>query len=336
MSIAEIKDYIATLIHDGVAFLYFVYIRKEYKRVHNRKESVTSRNSGNSVQCNWKFSNEIKLCNAVPITAKILLKKSCEEYPFVLKDSLPVRSNDILISVIIGHRGLERIEHLEKTIDSFFGQTFSQFEIIVVESDQVSRLKLREEIQHVFCANKTKEPYNRAQTFNVGARMARGQLLVLHDNDMIVPSTYLQELYDRYCEGYKFINIKRFIFYLSETTSKHYRATSKLDYENFIFESVVQNLEGGGSAAACKDSFFEIGGMDESFVGWGGEDNEFWERASTRSVYSAGSQPIIHIWHPSQKEKKERDTASGVKRYFDLQKVDAFTRIENLKRSKSG
>jgi hypothetical protein len=48
-----------------------------------------------------------------------------------------------------------------------------------------------------------------------------------------------------------------------------------------------------------------IGGYDESFVGWGGEDNEFWERAQTRRVWPYAYLPIVHLWHPAQPRKQD-------------------------------
>ncbi len=65
----------------------------------------------------------------------------------------------------------------------------------------------------------------------------------------------------------------------------------------------MQNAEAGGSIALSRDAFHAIGGYDESFVGWGGEDNEFWERAQTRRVWPYGYLPFVHLWHAPQPEK---------------------------------
>ena len=44
--------------------------------------------------------------------------------------------------------------------------------------------------------------------------------------------------------------------------------------------------------------------MDEEFIGWGGEDQEFWSRCLTRKVWEYGSLPIIHLWHEPQPGKR--------------------------------
>ncbi|MGH9823578.1 MAG: galactosyltransferase-related protein, partial [Blastocatellia bacterium] len=62
--------------------------------------------------------------------------------------------------------------------------------------------------------------------------------------------------------------------------------------------------QGGGSIAIDKEVYFAIGGFDESFVGWGGEDMEFWDRAATRSVWPYGYMPLVHLWHEPQPGKR--------------------------------
>ena len=42
----------------------------------------------------------------------------------------------------------------------------------------------------------------------------------------------------------------------------------------------------GGTIALEREAYFEIGGYDECFVGWGGEDNEFFQRCQTTKVLS--------------------------------------------------
>jgi GT2 family glycosyltransferase len=144
-------------------------------------------------------------------------------------------------------------------------------------------------------------------TLNVGARAARGKVLVFHDNDMLVPQAYASELWARAQEGYEIINLKRFIFYLTEAHSGAIGAGER----NLLAqpaEAIVQNLEAGGSVAMARDAFFAIGGYDEAFVGWGGEDNEFWQRASTRKVWPYAYLPIVHLWHAPQPEKGRQNS----------------------------
>ena len=135
-------------------------------------------------------------------------------------------------------------------------------------------------------------------------------MLVLHDNDMLVPQDYACQLLARSKEGYEVINLKRFIFYLAEAHAANV-VSKKGSISAEPPESIVQNLEAGGSVGITRDSFLAIGGFDESFIGWGGEDNEFWQRAQTRRVWPYGYLPIVHLWHAPQpgKLEQERHTA---------------------------
>ena len=118
--------------------------------------------------------------------------------------------------------------------------------------------------------------YCRSATFNAAVPIARGEVIVAHDNDMLVPERYAAEVLARAREGWHFIDLKRFIFYLSEADSRAIFDGAPL--RNDHITKIVQNLK-GGSIAATRDAYIAIGGFDEDFVGWGGEDLEFWERA---------------------------------------------------------
>ena len=80
-----------------------------------------------------------------------------------------------------------------------------------------------------------------------------------------------------------------------------------------------------------RDAYFAIGGFDEAFIRWGGEDNEFWQRAQTRRFWSFGYLPFVHLWHTNQsgkhKQKHERPTASL---FESRSEIPAKVRIEEL------
>jgi GT2 family glycosyltransferase len=97
-------------------------------------------------------------------------------------------------------------------------------------------------------------------------------------------------------------------------------------------EVVIQNLH-GGSVAITREGYEAIGGLDEDFVGWGGEDNEFWDRAETLRSTRFGYLPIVHLWHAPQFEKLQANDAPAVKRYRDLGDVSPQERIARLRGS---
>jgi GT2 family glycosyltransferase len=154
-------------------------------------------------------------------------------------------------------------------------------------------------------------------------------VLLLHDNDMLVPAGYCRRLLERIARGYAVVNPKRFIFYLDEDHSARVLAGSE-DYAERPAEAIVQNLEAGGSMAITAAAYAAIGGMDEGFIGWGGEDNEFWDRCLTRPTWIWGYEPIVHLWHRGQPLKHRRDNPN-LDRARGLMQRPALERIAALR-----
>jgi len=76
-------------------------------------------------------------------------------------------------------------------------------------------------------------------------------------------------------------------------------------------------------------AYFELGGMDERFVGWGGEDNEFWDRCKKLRRWIWGFASIIHLWHRSQPLKEINDN-TNIKVAQSLIITDLDERIKTL------
>ncbi len=279
--------------------------------MRNRADAVDIHPAGRGVQCRWRYSTTLHLVDVFPVAGRWLLRRALLDVPIELKEKPTHVGDDLVcanqstsvgpqISFLIGHRGRERLPHLLKTLHSIGAQRDVSFECIVVE--QSTQPEIRDELpgwvryQHTPCPANL--PYVRSWSLNVAAAQARAPVLVFHDNDLLVPAVYGVSVKDCADEGYEIINLKRFIFYLT----KHDQFASS--FAGTDVESVVQNAEAGGSLAIKREVFEAIGGYDESFVGWGGEDIECWDRCATRRVWRYACLPMLHLWHPPQPGKR--------------------------------
>lgn len=311
---ATLRHRLGALAYDWPRFVAAMRGRGNWVRLRNRNERLTLDPKSGGARCEWVFSSDLHIANVYPSAGRRLMQRALAEWP-IESASEPRVSGAPRVSFIIGHRGEARLPLLLQTLASIAAQRDVPIECIVVEQSVSPRTDLPPWVRHVHTPIESDAlPYNRSATLNAGAEAARAPLLVLHDNDILVPSAYASELAKRHAEGHEFIDLKRFIFYLD--------AQKRLDY-------VTQNLLAGASVAADRDAYFAIGGFDEEFVGWGGEDNEFWERAATRRAFAFAYLPFVHLWHAPQAEKKTVQT-SGAPRFTELSRIPPEERIRTL------
>lgn len=332
------KELLGVLLKDLPRYLPALSGRSAgYLALCNRAERLEIAPDGNGYRCNWQWTSDLHAPKVLPFLGRWLMRRALADHPIRRLPQPEHQSGQPAVSFIIGHRGMARIPHLIATLESIAGQQGTTFECIVVEQETESQLagRLPAWVRHIHTPPPVPDmPYCRSWAFNIGAKQARGSVLVLHDNDMLVPVDYASQTLVRVNLGYEVVNLKRFIFYLDEAhTQAVFDGRASLTEE--APEAIVQNLEAGGSVAITREAYERIGGMDESFIGWGGEDNEFWERAQTCKVWPYGCLPIVHLWHHSQSDKPNAN-AFGKKHFYELSRISVDVRIRALRNNPQG
>lgn len=311
-----------------------------WTRYGNRRDGLVFEPERRGVACDWEFTRTLHLCDVFPGFGRKLLAVALRDCPIRLGEAPAPAASDGAApeaSFIIGHRGRERLPHLLLVLKSIAAQQGIRTECIVVEQQTSPQIRddLPDGVRYVHDPIGDPEtPYSRAQAFNTGAAAARGRILVLHDNDLLVPASYARKAVQLVSAGYEVINPKRFIFYLSASATDELAMREGFDFRApaFVPLSVLENATGGGSLVLTKEAFEAVGRMDESFEGWGGEDVEFWQRAQTRRVWNYGFLPLIHLWHPPQAGKNPAKQTPGMERLRQLSSIPPELRIEDLRK----
>lgn len=278
-----------------------------YQRIRNRHEVIERGPGEQGVRCLWKWTSDLHAPKHLRWLGRWLMRRALTDHP-IRFSARPARASAPDVTFIIGHRGEERVPLLEAVLHAIAAQEHVSIECIVVQQEQACTLqgRLPSWVSLIHTPPSDADlGFSRSWAFNVGARHAHSPVLVLHDNDMLPPVDYASRIVRCIQAGYQVVNLKRFIFYLDKSGSERI-LTSRPNCVGLLpLDAIIQNAEGGGSIAITASAFDAIGGMDESFAGWGGEDTEFWERASVLKVWPWGDLPLVHLWHPAQPGKHE-------------------------------
>jgi hypothetical protein len=273
--------------------------------LHNRSEKIRLSEDGRAARCEWDGSTELHAPRVMPVLGRALMRRAFLDHPvrFSSAPAPPVAGRP-RVSFIMGHRGSDRLPLLDAVVASIAGQAGVDVECVVVEETLPghSPSALPSWVRRVHVAlTGAEEGFRRGRNFNLGALAAVGETLVFHDGDTLVPSDYAAAISARITAGCEVVDLKRYVFYLSRAHTADVLGRGHLMARPA--EAIVQNLGAGVSIGVSRNAFEEIGGFDDEFEGWGGEDVEFFERAGTRRLDRFGSLPLAHLWHAPQPGK---------------------------------
>jgi len=270
----------------------------------NRIESLSTSAGMRGVACDWQWGSTLHATDVLPSLKRKLLHAALAEWPIHFSPR-PLHHDEIpVVTFVFAHSGVDRLPQLVRTIQSVFAQSIACECLVVDQSPVPLFAQLPHGISYRHLSKlAVPQGWHKSWAYNVGARLARGRILVFNDGDICVPTRYAEELLRTFASGScQAASLQRLLFYLSEDDTRRLNESGRIAQDTTPVMA-FQNWK-GGTIAVTREAFSAIGGFDEGFVDWGGEDDEFFDRCGAIGHCRNGFLPFVHLWHPPQPDRK--------------------------------
>ncbi len=200
---------------------------------------------------------------------------------------------------IIGYRhSLDRYENLKKTINwlSNIKSDEITIEVVVVEQDTTPKMPEISGIFHIFVYNPW--PFNRSWSFNIAAKEFDSDVYAFGDSDLIMDtSEFISSIKES--NNFDILSPYKSVLDLTEVeTFENIDFWKKIDRSG-RGETDHQKINlCGGLVIFTKKGFDMVGGWNEDFIGWGGEDDFMTLKVETLGL-TTKEMPyrIYHLYH---------------------------------------
>ena len=200
--------------------------------------------------------------------------------------------------------GGPRVQNLLRVAQALNFQTRTDFTLAIVEQDsEPCNRALLEDLADVYVFDPYGGPFSRARAINAGARLAEKNIGIL-DSDLLPGFDFVEH-------GLEYLAMTgvvlpfTYVHYLTETTSGGIQADAAAQYPDLLRNPAlwppsikVSHESVGGALWIARDIFDAVGGYDEHFVGWGVEDNDFFNRLVQVAQVVRLNKHMFHLWHP--------------------------------------
>lgn len=204
-------------------------------------------------------------------------------------------NNGHSFTYIIGYRHFpDRLNNLRRVLDWI--NCFGGVDVILIEQDTHSKIShLNLKARHIFL--KTDKPYNKSWAFNVATNLAKSDIIVFADSDLIMrPEDFIEGL--KLLEQFDMVNPYKSVIDLNpqESTVKM-EDMVKIDRAGRGETDHQKVPICGGICMFRKDSIMRIGGWNEDFIGWGAEDDFVSHKVQQFLNWKQLDHKCYHLFH---------------------------------------
>jgi predicted glycosyltransferase involved in capsule biosynthesis len=191
----------------------------------------------------------------------------------------------------------------------------------ILVTEQNTETKVDNDIKHIKI--KCNHAFSRSLGFNEGVKHCKNNdVMILCDNDCILENNTIDNLEKKLEDCDLFIP-----YYWCNDLD--YEETHELIKNNSTIglKGNPRKIQNKGGIHIIKYSAYEIiGGFDPQFIGWGCEDDAFFEKANKLIKINRGNQTMYHLHHTVQYEKGKNP--EFLKNEKELQKISIMDNEE--------
>jgi hypothetical protein len=278
-----------------------------WRSLRNRSERLRADQRTGGMECLWQDSSVLTASRLFPRVGVRLLAHVLQEWP-IRFETAPARPAPAqpLVSILVPVGGQGRMPQFRLALAAARAQAGVPCEVVVVEQSPEASLRqsLPADVRYVHQPQDERASgFNKSRALNLAAQEARGESLIILDADYLLPIRFAQECH-RVLQDVEGARPARLLFYLDEASTGKLATGKDLSGIDGLEKVVANNPT---PIALRHSTYWEIGGHDEAYVGWGGEDLEFLDRLRSRRVSEAGWMPVVHAWHAPAEKKASGD-----------------------------
>jgi hypothetical protein len=189
----------------------------------------------------------------------------------------------------------------------------ASYQVAVVETDDSPRWRdiILPRTDHYVFAYKPGR-FNKSWAVNVGVvnTPGRAEIVCILDADALVDRDFIARNVARFHQPGVMGHLSyRDMWCLDESATSRaieerlWRRAAEVNADHL--RAFVLRRPPGCCVWVRASAFHRIGGMDERFEGWGGEDNDFAYRMDINSAFDHYHDPLLHMYHPSSAVLRE-------------------------------
>lgn len=207
--------------------------------------------------------------------------------------------NNLEIIIFHKHSSDWRLKNLVNII--LYLKSIYNFNITIVEQDkkEIDSKKIKElNVKYLFDYY-DKNNYNKSRAYNLGARNTKCQTYCFHDSDILIES-HIYKFCSKFFDKFQVITPYNKVINLNEYETKRFYSEKqytlpigKLPREK---DGNYTNVS-GGIVFFNRDAFWDIGGWDERFEGWGGEDDQMNDKINKCLTLKIFKSISLHLYH---------------------------------------